>query len=745
MSNQNIEEQLKKFKVAYKDLKEKLNIEIAKNQSLIEENNKLKGKNEELRKEIAKLKGEEFLSESTIIRQTNTKKAQLDDKKAEIELKFVLLNSDIDLVEKKSIEQSEFFRRIKIIRNEVQDMVSILQEQRQVEVSFFQNCEKLDKSIKNLSIIDQALIKVGNTLNKANQEVKKKIENYHRKIINSIKKIEENQDSIKLIEETLKELENNLKTYEEVTNKFKQIINDIETKNNNIEKLLSKTKKNISDFLKELNQKMLEKKKTPNPDDLLSSRLINKSRIMDIRNNDYFDKRNLDNLPSIIEESVALVPENINPDSFQESQLLKADWTEIAKLTDDGGQEVDINFTLIAVGLSQNIFYSSWSYGFDLFSDITILLTEMNGKKINTNFNDHCLTFKIKLYNGNRLPIHIKYKSIRKDINKYYNTNFVGLNSSMSGRHAKYTLLIPQQFVVVAFEKNIFVNRGNGKYSWTGVVPEGGLETQVKVSPKTGKWKINLFGGVKSNQNIKKTTFYTYKGFHKGNNKVIKYEVNSPNCNKIDGSIIKENGDNIEVLFENLNSNEGFLEQKITFENRSQGSWECDKEPNIPEDEKKNSKILKNLAEKIIKEDKNKIPDYVKIGQWVYKNIKYKLSYSGKKLTAIQILECKTGVCEHYTILYNALLNSINIPAIYCGGNAVNDLKSDDDDGAHAWSLIKVNGKWYPMDATWNIFSGNIPISHLFGHFGNGGYGAVGSDSVSFLKNKFSFECLNLN
>ena len=80
MSNQNIEEQLKKFKVAYKDLKDKLNLEIAKNQSLIEENNKLKGKNEELRKEIAKLKGEEFLSESTIIRQTNTKKAQIQKK-----------------------------------------------------------------------------------------------------------------------------------------------------------------------------------------------------------------------------------------------------------------------------------------------------------------------------------------------------------------------------------------------------------------------------------------------------------------------------------------------------------------------------------------------------------------------------------------------------------------------------------------------------------------------------------------
>ena len=744
MSNQNLEEQLKKYKSAYKVTKDKLNIEKAKNQSLIDENIILKKKNEELMKEIAKLKGKEFLSESTIIKQTNAKKAELDDKKANIELQFVLLNSDIDLVEKKSLEQNELFKRIKIIRNEVQDMVSILQEQRQVEVTFSQNCEKLDKSIKNLSIIDQSIIKIDNSLHKINQEIKKKIENYHRKILNSLEKIEEKQDSLKLVEETINDLENNLKIYDEEVNKFKKLIKEIESKDNNIEKLLSKTKKYITDFLKELNQKILDKTKTPNPNDLLSSRLINKSKILDIKNNDFFDKRNLDNIPNIMEESIALIPENINPNSFQESQLLKADWTEIAKLTDDGGQEIDINFTLIAVGLSENIYYSSWSYGFSLNSNITILLTEMNGKKIDGNFKDQCLTFKIQLYNGNRLPIHIKYKSIKKEVNKYYNINLVGLNSSMSGRHAKYTLFIPQKFVVIAFEKNIFIDRGNGKYSWTGVVPEGGLETQVKVSPRIAKWKVNIFGGVKSNENLKKTIFHMYKGFHNGNNKVIQYDVRSPNCNKIDGTIIKDNGDDIEVLFENLNSKEGFLEQKIIFENRSYGSWECDKEPIIPEDQIKNNKILKNLAEKIIKENKNKIPNYIKIGEWVNKNMKYKLSYSGKKLTAIQILECKTGVCEHYTILYNALLNSINIPAIYCSGNAINDLKSDDEDGAHCWSIVKIKGKWYPMDATWNIFSGNIPISHLFAHFGDRDHGFVGIDSTSFLKSKFSFECLNI-
>ena len=44
MSNQNLEEQLKKYKSAYKVTKDKLNIEKAKNQSLIDENIILKKK-----------------------------------------------------------------------------------------------------------------------------------------------------------------------------------------------------------------------------------------------------------------------------------------------------------------------------------------------------------------------------------------------------------------------------------------------------------------------------------------------------------------------------------------------------------------------------------------------------------------------------------------------------------------------------------------------------------------------------
>ena len=114
-------------------------------------------------------------------------------------------------------------------------------------------------------------------------------------------------------------------------------------------------------------------------------------------------------------------------------------------------------------------------------------------------------------------------------------------------------------------------------------------------------------------------------------------------------------------------------------------------------------------------------------------------------MTAIQILECKTGVCHHFTILYNALLNSINIPAIYCGGNAISDIRNVEFDGRHAWSLVKIDNKWFPMDATWGIFTGHIPISHLFTNYGILYSKIFGSDRVCYIHPKFSWRYNKMN
>ena len=40
--------------------------------------------------------------------------------------------------------------------------------------------------------------------------------------------------------------------------------------------------------------------------------------------------------------------------------------------------------------------------------------------------------------------------------------------------------------------------------------------------------------------------------------------------------------------------------------------------------------------------------------------------------------------------------------------------KDFNQDSYHSWSLIKINNKWYPFDSTLGIFSGKLPISHIF-------------------------------
>ena len=51
--------------------------------------------------------------------------------------------------------------------------------------------------------------------------------------------------------------------------------------------------------------------------------------------------------------------------------------------------------------------------------------------------------------------------------------------------------------------------------------------------------------------------------------------------------------------------------------------------------------------------------NYYKIGKFVYSHIIYDSLYVGKNLTVKEIYDGKKGVCEHYILLYNAMLNAI--------------------------------------------------------------------------------------
>ena len=105
-------------------------------------------------------------------------------------------------------------------------------------------------------------------------------------------------------------------------------------------------------------------------------------------------------------------------------------------------------------------------------------------------------------------------------------------------------------------------------------------------------------------------------------------------------------------------------------------------------------------------------------------------------MTASEILNLKIGVCHHFTKLYNALMYSLGYQVIYVSGFALDKKDTFGKEDAHAWSLIRIDGKWLPFDATWGIFSGKLPICHVFKQFFSSSIKVFGTDQVEFGNGK---------
>ena len=80
-----------------------------------------------------------------------------------------------------------------------------------------------------------------------------------------------------------------------------------------------------------------------------------------------------------------------------------------------------------------------------------------------------------------------------------------------------------------------------------------------------------------------------------------------------------------------------------------------------------------------------------KIDRWFTKNCRY-----GKYYNAHNAILDKRAYCDGFTRAVNAICTKANIPNMYVAENKIN----------HAWNLVKINGKWYHVDVTWDVSTG---------------------------------------
>ena len=630
---------------------------------------------------------------------------QLISEKEKMESSFTKIKNNNDNIFGKIKLEIIKQNRINELKMDINDIFNIIDEQNQIENNSFTSDFELEKC-KFLSF-DNSIIIIRDKLNYVNEKLKITIEEKQDKIQLNLKELNNNKlkevNNIVEFEKLINQTKNELNEYEKISNEYLSIENEVEKLQNQIETSL----KNINTQIEDLFKKMKEQKENES----ISSDQLILSQIM--KRNKFINNENKDNnlKESIFDEEI------IDSNQFFQPQLLKLNWNETATIQSDGIQIIEVNFKLKAVAC-ENKCYKTYSYLFNTNYNIEIIKVEMNSNEIKEpNYSSHRLIFDFVLKNNESLPIKIIYKQIPIHFNKFYNKINIGLSGLLYGRKANYNLNISEDLVICNIENHFFIDKGNGKYNWQGIVPYKGLMTTIIITLKKLKWKILKEINFYSENGINLVNITTPKFCLGGNNVIFSYHIENNAINKIDGKNLIQIGNKIYSKYNNLNTLYGFLKFEITLENNSYDEWICGSEIILPKDEEDNQIELSTFAIKIIEDDKSDEPNYVKIGKWVNKNINYKLSLRGKRIIATKILETKEGVCEHFTILFNALLNSIGIPAIYVSGYII---KKEDDKFTqieHAWSIVNINGKWLGMDATWGLFTGKLPISHIFFYY----------------------------
>lgn len=729
LSNEiNVDENEIKQKLDQTDVKfEEENIKKEEDLNKLNENNK---QIEEEKKEINKLNIHKKHFEEIIMKYNNIYKNLLEK-----------LNHDnfmanhLILMENVNLDIDEINNNLNISINDLklkEDILTSINEQNIIYDNLKSNIKTIsNKSSTLMDIYDNFVEKIKKKEN-CIKNIKKQL--YEIEIIEKSENIlniliEKNgiiSDKLNELEIIIKDIENDIKSYnkckEDINKDMMNIQEQINNYKNNIENLINKIIEESENNIKNVDEKFIK-----------SSMLI-------------FSKEN----PKDIYQSKLLFNEKLKEGKSYKPILLYKNWNEKCYIYNDYDIH-EIDFELKAVGLPGRICINNCSIGVNIDSSIDILELEIDGKETESEYKNNTIRFEINLGNEQSNLIHLKYKETplftnlnegEKKERNFYRYKYYGIKKYVQNQKAKFKLFNQSDFEIINFDDDFLIKENENEYTWGGIVPIDGKRTIVRMSKPKGKFIFEIIIKI---ENIEKKPIISEKlispFYLEGGNNIITNIVSS--SKQTDQIIKNEKIKKYEVNFVNIKESIGIFTIKCELMNRCKGEWKCDLtddeiESGIPKDFKENKNIFKKMANKIIKEykDENKndlieVTDMVIIGKWVKNNIEYDINYLKRfEITAIETLENKIGSHYHITQLYNALMFSLGYKCIYVSGFISNKSNIYNENNYHSWSLIKVNDKWLPFDPTFGIFTGKLPITHVFNSYFKETVNKEGSDIV---------------
>ena len=381
------------------------------------------------------------------------------------------------------------------------------------------------------------------------------------------------------------------------------------------------------------------------------------------------------------------------------------------------GQEISIKLLLKAQNLQKGYFHNNWIFKFPAEMDIEFLGGNvLNSDDSNVAYKDKELRFDFKkTFNDGEVFLEFKYQVNNKGTSKYTRQEYISVPPFAVGAQASISVDASLLDDMVLYSNNEDFKYENGKYIWVGNVKREGFLDVFELTKKKARWllttTINMTGNSPINTLNTQIPLY-YSG---GGNSVLNLKISNNQFPYIDYENIKYDDNFIYAKFVDYPHNEAFIEIEGIVENNydTKKYWLSELDPNkLITVDADTSLILNNIINFIRNNNVNNEPMHIAIAKWVYNNIQYNKELFGEKMTTKEVALRKEGVCQHIAVLYRDMLRTINIPATAVDGVAY-DTKNQKFEG-HSWVLVYHNGEWIPIDPTWNLYSGKLPISHIF-------------------------------
>lgn len=113
---------------------------------------------------------------------------------------------------------------------------------------------------------------------------------------------------------------------------------------------------------------------------------------------------------------------------------------------------------------------------------------------------------------------------------------------------------------------------------------------------------------------------------------------------------------------------------------------------------------IKQILQQLITKDMTTLEKIVAVHDYIVRNHQYEMNTTGSPFTVYTFMHEKQGVCMAYALLFEKMMESLDIPCYYVVGKA-----DGESDLGHAWNMVELDGEWYHIDATWNDLGSKLP------------------------------------